>query len=158
MSKKADGYNEAFDLGESPVTHLHIRAPENAASAIFGILRKTAFPSLTHMHIQLHQTLSERHVHEFDPANPGLYAVHRDLAQRLKNVIIQTDGWRNKDHQWYEQLAALFGPANRDDVMVMNIPDQHFPTQIEGNSDSSGSSEMMSLRLAVILTDILPTM
>jgi hypothetical protein len=83
---------------------------------------------------------SERHVHEFDPANPGLYAVPRDLAQRLKNVIIQTDGWRNKDNQWYEQLAALFGPANRDDVMVTYIPDQYFPTQIEGNSDSSGSS------------------
>jgi hypothetical protein len=87
MSKKADGYNEAFDLGESPVTHLHIRAPENAASATSGILRKTAFQRLTHMHIQLHQTLSERHVHEFDPASPGLYAVHRDFLLLFKVLI-----------------------------------------------------------------------
>jgi hypothetical protein len=60
----------AFEMGECSVTHLLIRAPEDACPAVFGILRNTTFPRLAHIDLQLHQTPYKRDLHDFDPSDP----------------------------------------------------------------------------------------
>jgi hypothetical protein len=58
-----------------------------------------------------------------------------DLTLRLDSVVIEADGWRDKDVIWYEQLCMLFESANREGVLVLDLPEQYFPTHIEMVSD-----------------------
>jgi hypothetical protein len=129
--------NQAFGMGESYITHLHLRGPEDACPAIFGILRNTSFPHLTHIHVQLMQTPFKCNRHDFDPTDIEQYGVPRKLAQRLESVVVEADGWRDKDRIWYEQLRLLFGSANREGVLVLNLAEQYFPAPIEVDSDSA---------------------
>jgi hypothetical protein len=131
-----------FGMGEAPITHPHIHASENACPAIFGILRTTRFPNLAHICIQLQQFDCKHNLYEFEPTDIDSYGVPRGLALRLETVVIEADGWRDRDNSWYEQVAMLFGPAYRDDVLVLNLSDQYFPDQVEIGSDySTDSSE-----------------
>jgi hypothetical protein len=58
-----------------------------------------------------------------------------DVILRLESVVIEADGWRDKDEIWYEQLCILFESANREGVLVLSMPDQYSPTHIEIVSD-----------------------
>jgi hypothetical protein len=129
-----------FGMGEAPITHLHIHASENACPAIFGILRTTLFPNLAHVRIQLQQADCKHDLYEFEPANIDSYGVPHGLSLRLETVVIEADGWRDRDDSWYEQVAMLFGPAYREDVLVLNLSDQYFPDQVKIGNDYSADS------------------
>jgi hypothetical protein len=113
------------------------------SSPLFRHLPIASCPSphhTTHAHRAQSTTYCKHNLYEFEPTNVDSYGVPHGLSLRLETVVIEADGWRDRDDSWYEQVAMLFGPAYREDVLVLNLSDQYFPDQVKIGSDYSADS------------------
>jgi hypothetical protein len=109
-----------FSLGQySNIVSLRLVTTESNCPAILDLFRTCKLHCLRTLELHFHSSVA------CSIGKVSLWDEHPiPRTERLEKVVIRAVAWRYHSRKWYEHLAALFGSANRQGVMHLEISDR----------------------------------